>query len=392
MNSILDQAREIFPYTQKLRRDFHKHPELGFQETRTAEVINQELSQLEGFTIQSGIAETGVVGILNEEKPGKNILLRFDMDALPIQENTGVEYASINEGIMHACGHDGHMAIGLSIARILHENRHDLPGSIKFVFQPAEEGLGGAKMMVEEGVLTNPKPDLALALHLWNIKPVGWFGISDGPMMSASDTFYIRLKGKGGHGAAPHLAVDPIVAAAGIVNTLQSLISREVNTLDSGVVTVGTIQGGEAHNVIPEEVNLSGTIRSFTEQTRDQLLKRLEEVVEKTAHAYQCQVEISIEEVAPAVSNHPDVAETLRKIAADLFPQSTIDSSYRTMVSEDMAYFMENIPGCFCLIGSANPDLGLDAMHHQPEFNFDEDAMTQGVGLLVSGVYQLLND
>jgi amidohydrolase len=392
MTSILSQAKELFPYTRDLRRDFHRHPELGFQEHRTAEIIVRELSNLEDMAIQAGIAGTGVVGTLEGGKPGRVILLRFDMDALPVTENTGVDYSSENEGVMHACGHDGHLAIGLTTAWLLHAGRENLPGTIKFVFQPAEEGLGGACAMIAEGILSDPVPDVVLALHLWNEKPLGWIGITEGPMMSASETFQVWITGKGGHGGMPHEAIDPIVAAAGIINALQSVVSREIPPLDSGVITVSTIHGGEAHNVIPEEVTLSGTIRSFTEETRDLLLKRFHEVVEQTAAAYLCRTKVTMEDISPVVNNDAKIAAVLQRTASELFPQAVIDQGYRTMASEDMAFMMQDIPGCYCLIGSANSERGLDAKHHQPEFNFDEQALTQGAALLVSAVYELLND
>jgi len=392
MTSILSQAEELFPYTRDLRRDFHRHPELGFQEHRTAEIVVRELSNLEDMVIQAGVAGTGVVGTLKGGKPGRVILLRFDMDALPVEENTGVDYSSENEGLMHACGHDGHLAIGLTTARLLHEGRENLSGTIKFVFQPAEEGLGGAVAMIKQGILSDPVPDVALALHLWNEKPLGWIGITDGPVMSASETFQVRITGKGGHGGKPHESIDPIVAAAGIINALQSIVSREIPPLDSGVITVSSIHGGEAHNVVPEQVTLSGTIRSFTEETRDLLLKRFHEVVEQTAAVYLCHARITIEDISPAVNNDPKIAAVLRQTAGELFPQAVIDQGYQTMASEDMAFMMQEIPGCYCLIGSANSERGLDAKHHQPEFNFDEQALTQGVALLVSAVHDLLKD
>ena len=392
MTSILSQTEELFPYTRELRRDFHRHPELAFQEYRTAEIVVRELSNLEDMVIQAGVAGTGVVGTLQGGKPGRVILLRFDMDALPVTENTGVDYSSENEGVMHACGHDGHLAIGLTTARLLHEGRENLPGTIKFVFQPAEESLGGAVAMIKEGILDDPVPEIALALHLWNEKPLGWIGITDGPMMSASETFRVLITGKGGHGGKPHESVDPIVAAAGIINALQSIVSREIPPLDSGVITVSTIHGGETHNVIPEQVTLSGTIRSFTEDTRTLLLKRFHEVVEQIAAAYLCRVRITVDDISLAVNNDPEIAAVLRQTAGELFPEAIIDQGYQTMASEDMAFMLQEIPGCFCLIGSANSEKGLDAKHHQPEFNFDEQALTQGAALLVSAVHELQKD
>ena len=392
MNEILAQVDQVFTYTSELRREFHRQPELGFQEVHTAEIILRELSKLDGFSIQSGIAETGIVALFKGGSPGKTILLRFDMDALPVTENTGVDYSSQNEGIMHACGHDGHMAIGLSVAKLLAENYRDLPGRIKFVFQPAEEGLGGARRMIEAGVLEDPEPDIVLGLHLWNEKELGWLGISDGPVMSASETFQILIKGRGGHGGKPHESVDPIVAAANIVTSLQSLVSREVPPLDSAVITVSSIHGGQTHNVIPETVALEGTIRTFTETTRHLVLERFYQIVDGVAKAHLCSAEIDIIDISPAVTNQPEVAEVMRQTAVSLFPDAELDDNYQTMASEDMAFLMQGMAGCYSFVGSANPKLGLDAKHHQPDFNFDEEALKTGVALLIGGVSRFLID
>ena len=390
MNRYLSKAKEIFPYSRDLRREFHRLPELGFQEFKTSEILLRELSHLDGLVIQSGIAKTGIKAVLKGGKPGKTILLRFDMDALPVKEVTTVDYASNREGLMHACGHDGHMAIGLTVARLLHEFKEDLPGTIVFLFQPAEEGLGGAARMIEDGALRNPEPEIVLALHLWNEKKLGWLGISDGPVMSASETFHVQITGKGGHGGKPHEAIDPVVATGAIINALQSVISREIHPLDSGVITISTIHAGEAHNVIPEQVNFSGTIRSFKPETRELLLKRFHEVVRNTAAAYQCREDLTLEDISPAVINDPDLSETIRLAAAEVFPDFIIDRDYQTMASEDMSYFMQDIPGCYCFVGSANPEQGLDAKHHQPDFNFDEEALIHGSALLVGAVHKLL--
>ncbi|HEY3472964.1 MAG TPA: amidohydrolase, partial [Anaerolineales bacterium] len=226
MPDFLDQARELFPYTQSLRRDFHRHPELGFREIRTAGIVSQELETL-GIEVTKGVGKTGVVGLLEGARPGPTLLLRFDMDALPIIEDTGVAYASQNQGVMHACGHDGHTAIGLTVAKILHSQRDQLAGTVKFCFQPSEEGtngeeVGGAEMMIRDGVLGSPEVDMALALHLWNEQPLGWLGIGGGPMMAGADLFTIKVTGRGGHGAVPHAAIDPIVASAHIITALQT--------------------------------------------------------------------------------------------------------------------------------------------------------------------------
>ena len=391
MNELLSRVNEIYPYTVALRRELHRRPELGFQEFQTAEKLLIELSQWEGFSIQSGIAGTGIVASLAGGKPGKTILVRFDMDALPVNEDTGADYSSENNGIMHACGHDGHMAIGLTAARLLSESRQELSGRVVFLFQPAEEGLGGALRMIKEGVLESVKPDVALGMHLWNEKPLGWLGISDGPVMSASETFRITIRGKGGHGGKPHEAVDPIVASAGVISALQSLPAREVHPLDSSVISVCNIHAGEAHNVIPGEVALGGTIRTFRQETRDLVLKRFREIVTGVAQAHLCQAEIELEKISPAVQNDPEIAEIMRQTARRLYPEAELDDSYQTMASEDMAFFLQEVPGCYSFVGSANPKKGLDAKHHQPDFNFDEEALKTGVALIVGGVNDLLN-
>jgi amidohydrolase len=230
MPDFVSEAQSLFEYSQSLRRDFHAHPELGFQEVRTAGIVARELNTL-GLEIQTGIAGTGVVALLKGAKSGPVILVRADMDALPIVEETGAIYASQNPGVMHACGHDGHTAILLTVARMLHAHRHEFAGTVKFMFQPAEEGLGGAEKMIEGGVLENPEVDVALGLHIWNERPVGWFGIANGPAMAGAEIFKIKVVGKGGHGAAPHLALDPVLVAAQIVTALQGIVARNVAPL-----------------------------------------------------------------------------------------------------------------------------------------------------------------
>lgn len=390
MKDLLSRSRELSSYTSSLRREFHRYPELGFQEFQTAEIILRELSQWEEFTVQSGVAGTGVLASLAGGKPGKTVLLRFDMDALPVREDTGAPYASQHEGLMHACGHDGHMAIGLTSARLLAESRQAIAGQVKILFQPAEEGLGGALKTIESGVLDDPRPDIVLGMHLWNEKPLGWLGISDGPVMSASETFRIVIRGKGGHGAMPHEAIDPIVASAELISALQTLLSREVHPLDSAVISVCTIRAGEAHNVIPAEAVLSGTIRTFSPETRTQLLERFHALVAGVAGAYRCQAEISIEDISPAVTNHPEIAAAVRAAARELFAPGVLDESYRTMASEDMAYFLQDLPGCYSFVGSSNPEKGLTAKHHQPDFDFDEDALVIGTALMTGAALRLL--
>lgn len=390
MKNIISHAEELFSYNQSLRRDFHQHPELGFQEIRTARIVNQELQKL-GLEISTGVAETGVIALIEGSGSGPVVLARFDMDALPILEDTGAEYASQSPGTMHACGHDGHTAIGLTVARILHERRKDFNGTVKLVFQPAEEGLGGAQRMVLEGVLENPRPDYSLSLHLWNEKPVGWIGVTPGPAMAASETFSVTLTGKGGHGAAPHLSIDPLYAAAQIVTTLQSIVSRNVPPMDTAVVSVTAINSGTTFNVIPQIAEIQGTIRTFNPDVRRMVIDRFREVVENIALALNCTPEISVESITPAVINNHELSTLVQDVAKNLFPNAMLDSSERTMGSEDMAFMMEDIPGCYFFIGSSNTEKGLDAKHHHPRFDFDESALTSGAALMTAAIVDLLS-
>ena len=389
MVSYLSEAHDMFDFTRELRRDIHRHPEIGFKEVRTAALVAKELNEI-GLEVRTGIAETGVIAVLDGEGSGPDVLARFDMDALPIKEETGASYASVNTDVMHACGHDAHVAIGLTVARILSTRRKEINGSVKFVFQPAEEGLGGAKRMVDEGVLEDPRPDVCLSLHLWNEKPVGWLGITPGPVMAASETFHIRVTGKGGHGAAPHYSIDPVFAAAQIVSALQSIVSRNVPPLESAVVTVTSIHGGEAFNVIPPEVELKGTIRTFDSSVRDLVFQRFREIVTGVAQSMGCKVEVELRRITPAVINDVTITNQVLDIASRILPKDTISTSTRTMGSEDMAYMMEEIPGCYFFVGSSNAEKKLDASHHHPSFDFDEEVLPYAAGLMAASVSSFL--
>jgi len=389
MPDFLAEAQELFESTRYLRRDFHRHPELAFQEVRTAGIVARELNAL-GLEVHSGIAKTGVVALLEGARPGPVLLLRFDMDALPIVEETGAEYASQNPGVMHACGHDGHTAIGLSVARLLNKHRQELSGTVKLVFQPAEEGFGGAETMIAEGVLDNPKPELTLALHLWNHAPVGWLGIASGPTMAAAEVLRIKITGKGGHGAMPHEAVDPVLASAHVLTALQSVVSRNVPPLQSAVISVSMLRAGEAFNVIPPQVEMQGTIRTFDPAVRELVVQRVHQVVEQTASALGCQAEVEVKSLTPAVINDPSIAERVAKVAADLLPGSQIDRHCQAMGSEDMAFMMREVPGCYFFVGSANDAKGLNASHHHPKFDIDEDVLPQAVALMTAAAYDYL--
>ena len=395
MTDFLNKAQELFPYTQTLRRDFHQHPELGFKEIRTAGIVAKELIVLD-MEVTTGVAKTGVIGLLEGPQPGPVILIRFDMDALPVTEETGVSFASKNTGTMHACGHDGHTAIGLTVAKILHAQRENLSGTVKFVFQPAEEGtcgeeIGGAEMMIREGVLDSPKPDYALGLHLWNEKPLGWIGAAAGPVMAGAEEFKITVAGVAGHAAIPDNTIDPILAASHIVTALQSITSRNVDPLEAVVVSVTMIHGGDAFNLIPSEVKMEGTIRTFDLSVRENVLRRFDEIVTGIAKSMGCKVSVDLKQLTPAMINADQIAFHVQASARKVLSDSDLDTaSQLTMGAEDMAFILEEIPGCYFFVGSANDEKGLNYGHHHPKFNFDEQAMPCAAALMAEAVTRLL--
>ncbi len=395
MTDFLKEAKSLFTYTQSMRRDFHMHPELGFHEIRTGGIVAKELEAL-GLEVTKGVGKTGVVGLLEGAKPGPTLLIRFDMDALPMSEDTGAEYASQTQGVMHACGHDGHTAIGLTVAKMLHTHREELAGTVKFCFQPSEEGfngeeVGGAEMMMRDGVLSGPNVDKTLSLHLWNEKPLGWVNVAKGPVMAGAEQFTIKLTGKGGHGAAPHTTIDPIVTAAQIVTALQSIASRNVAPLLAAVISVTTLHSGTAFNIIPQEAELTGTIRTFDLSVRKMVLERFEQVVRGIAETMGCKVEINVQRVTPAVINNDSVAAKVQETARNLFPETELDTAnYLTMGAEDMAYMQEKVEGCYFFIGSNNKEKQLDYGHHHPKFDFDEEALVRGSALMAAAVADML--
>jgi amidohydrolase len=389
MDNLLEHAQSLFQYTQQLRRDFHRHPELGFQETRTAGIVARELTAL-GMEVTTGIGKTGVVAMLEGSRPGSVVLLRFDMDALPLTEATNADYTSLNPGVMHACGHDGHIAVGLTVAQMLSELRDKWAGTVKLVFQPAEEGLGGAEAMIADGVLANPRPEINLAMHVWNEKPVGWLGIVPGPVMAAAEIFTIQIQGKGGHAAAPHTTIDPILASAQVVNSVQSIISRNVSPLQSAVISITMIHGGDAFNIIPQRVELRGTIRTFESDVRKWVLDRFHQQVNNIAQAFECQADIDVKSITPAVVNDPEITRRVRSVAENLLPGSVMPQIFSTMGSEDMAFMMQDIPSCYIFVGSANPEKGLIFSHHHPSFDIDESSLPRAAALMTATAMDFL--
>ena len=375
------EARRLRDQLVGWRRDFHRHPELGFEEVRTAGIVARELAGL-GYRVQTGVAKTGVVGLLEGSGPGPVVMLRFDMDALPIQEANEVEYASTLPGKMHACGHDGHVAIGLGAARLLACYRGRWGGMVKLAFQPAEEGRGGGELMVRDGVLCNPPVDAVFALHLWNDLPVGQAAITAGPVMAASDRWELTIRGKGGHGARPHQAVDPTIIGAHVIIALQTIVSRSLDPLEPAVVSVGTIRAGQAFNIIPPQVELTGSLRTFAPEARETALRRFEEIVGGVCRAMGGEADLRIVPTCPAVINDGVATEVMRAAAAAVLGPDNVRSGERTMGSEDAAFYLKEVPGCYMFLGAANPDRALDHPIHHPHFDFDEDALPLGAAIM----------
>ena len=384
----LGEARAMGDRLVGWRRDLHAHPEIGFEERRTAAVVAAELEQL-GYLVRTEIGKTGVVGLLESGRPGPVVLLRFDMDALPIEEENDVAYRSQSPGVMHACGHDGHVAAGLGVATLLARHQPALVGTVKLMFQPGEEGMNGAPAMIEDGVLENPRPDVALAAHLWNDRPLGQVSVVAGPVMAAAERWECRIRGSGGHGAAPHQTADPLVAAAQVIVALQTVVSRNVNPQQTAVLTVGSVHGGDAFNIIPERVTLNGTIRTFEPEVRALVMRRLEEIAQGTSAALGCRAQVEVQGLTPAVVNDAEVTAVVRRVAAGMVGEENL-IELRTMGSEDMAYVNAEIPGCYIFVGSSNEAAGLVRPHHCPQFDFDEDVLPLMAALLAGAAARYL--
>jgi amidohydrolase len=366
------------------RRHFHAQPELGFQEKKTAAVIADHLQEW-GFEVQTGVAQTGVVANLRGTRPGRAVLVRADMDGLPIEEEGDLPFRSTNDGVMHACGHDVHLAIALTLADLLAERRAELVGQVRFVFQPAEEVAGGARPMIEAGVLEGI--DRVLGLHVWAGLAVGMIGVRPGPMWASADQFRLEVQGRGGHGAMPHLTVDPVVAAAHVVTGLQALISRETAPLEPAVLTLGTIEGGTAHNVVASRVAMTGTVRAFDAALRERLLRRIPELADGIAKSYRASAEFSLVSSAPPLINDRSVTSLVAQ-AAGAVSGVQLTEFEPLMVGEDFACFLEQKPGCFFLLGGAPADG--PAVHHTGSFRIDERCLPIGLEVLAAATLRLL--
>ncbi|MBD2464122.1 amidohydrolase [Oscillatoria sp. FACHB-1407] len=377
------EIRTLQPRLVQWRRSLHQYPELGFREHITAEFITRKLREW-GIDHQTGIATTGVVAVIHGTQPGPVLAIRADMDALPIQEENQVPYCSLHDGMMHACGHDGHVAIALGTAYYLSKHRHTFAGTVKFIFQPAEEGPGGAKPMIEQGALRNPDVDAIIGLHLWNNLPVGTVGVRTGAMMAAVELFDCIIQGKGGHGAMPHQTVDSIVVGAQIVSALQTIVARNLDPLKSGVVTVGKFHAGAALNVIADTAELSGTVRYFDPGLTDFFNQRFEEIIAGICQSYGARYELNYRKLYPPVINNEAITNLVTSVVENVIETPLgIVPECQTMGGEDMSFFLQEVPGCFFFLGSANATKGLDYPHHHPRFDFDEIALGIGVEIFV---------
>jgi amidohydrolase len=388
MKEWLNRLDELYPDMQEWRRYLHQYPELSYMESETASFVADRLRAW-GIEPSMNVGGHGVAADIEGGRPGPTVALRADMDALPIQDEKTCEYRSRIDGVMHACGHDGHTSTLLGIARTLQEHRGELPGRVRLIFQPAEEiSPGGAQPMIEAGVLEGV--DVIYGVHLWTPLPVGTFASRSGPFMAAADEFNIKIAGKGGHGGLPHETIDSVVIASHLVVNVQSIISRNVNPVEPAVISVGSIHAGKGFNVIAESAVLNGTVRSFSEDVRSQLHRRLSEVAEQTAAMFGATAVVETKWGYPVVANHPAEAERFFNVARRLFEPENVIESPPIMAGEDFAYYLRRVPGVFMFVGAGNAEQGIVHPHHHPRFDIDENAMRHAGKLLLAMTWEYL--
>jgi len=383
LSQVRLEIRNLQSQLVQWRRRLHQRPELGFKEHLTGEFIAEKLQEW-GIEHQTGVAKTGIVAVIDSGKPGPVFGLRADIDALPIYELNDVPYRSLHDGIMHACGHDGHTAIALGVAYYLANHRQNFTGQVKIIFQPAEEGPGGAKPMIEAGALKNPDVEAMVGLHLWNNLPLGSVGVRSGALMAASENFDCTIMGKGGHGAMPHQTIDSIVVGAQIINALQTIVARNIDPINSAVVTVGKFHAGRAHNVIADTARFSGTVRYFNLAYRDYLPQRIEQIIAGVCQSHGATYEYNYNRRYPPVINDEKITSLVRSVAEKVVETPVgVVPECQTMGGEDMSFFLQEVPGCYFFLGSANADKNLAYPHHHPRFDFDESVLAMGVEIFV---------
>nr|WP_293993271.1 M20 family metallopeptidase [uncultured Fusobacterium sp.] len=375
-------------YVIEKRRYFHMNPEPSFCEFNTSKVIKEELDKLSIPYIVS--AETGIIATIKGKENGKTVLLRADMDALEVCEKNEVSYKSQKDGLMHACGHDGHVAMLLGAAHILNEIKEEIKGEIKLLFQPAEEIATGAKKMIEETNITD-QIDSAFAIHLWQGVPVGKVSLESGARMAAADMFKIKIKGKSGHGSMPHETVDAALTAAAVLMNLQHLVSRNTNPLDTLVITIGKMEAGTRFNVIAGEAVLEGTARSFSKEVWEKIPEQLERVINSTCAAYGATAEIELNRATPPLVNDEKISEILKNSVEKLYGAEAVTKYEKTPGGEDFAYFTQKVPGALAFVGIRNDEKGIDAPHHNEKFDMDERGLEIGTNLYVQFALDFLN-
>jgi amidohydrolase len=371
------------------RRDLHAHPEIAFQEVRTSGIVAERLRAL-GLDVRTGVGGTGLLALVRGGRAGRTVLLRADMDALPIQEQNDVPYRSRHDGRMHACGHDCHTSILLGIAKALVRQAATLPGSVQLCFQPAEEAGGGAEAMIRDGALEQPAPDAAFGVHVWQDLDLGKVGVTPGPFMAAVDEFKVTLIGQGAHAAMPQLGTDPVLALSHVVTALQSIVSRETDPFREVVVSVTQVHAGTAFNIIPESAMLNGTVRVFDPELWKALPARFERIVRGVAEACGCRAEIEYIRFNKPTVNDPAMARIARAAAAEVVGEENVLDDIRTMGGEDFSSFLQRVPGCFIAVGSRNESRGLVHGHHHPRFDVDERCLEIGAEVLLRAARRFL--
>lgn len=390
--TLTSEAQKLAPQLVAWRRDFHRHPELSFQEVRTAGIVADHLRSL-GLEVSTGVGQTGVVALVEPDDlplDAPTVLLRCDMDALPILEQTGLAFASQTPGVMHACGHDGHTAMGMGAATLLARHRNQLQGRVKLLFQPAEEIAAGARAMIADGVLADPVPQAAFGLHLWSTLPLNQVVVQPGPLWASAGAFTLTVTGRGGHGAEPHTTVDATLVASQIVVAWQSIVARTLNPQDAGVLTVGSFHSGGANNVISAQAVLTGTTRAFDMDVHHQIIARMGEMAEHICAAYgaTCQLDAGIG--TPVTTNSAAGAALMQTVAEAVVGPQQVTQIRPMMVGEDMSEFLDRAPGCFILLGGQDPDASPNGAHHNPAFDFDERLLPTGAALLAGAAVAYL--
>ncbi len=393
---IAKAAEALRPQLVEWRRDFHMHPELSNREERTSRVIAERLKALGLDEVKTGVGKYGIVALLKGAKPGPVVAVRTDLDALPIQETLDVPYKSQNPGVKHACGHDAHMTVELGVAEILSKMRDQIPGTIKFIFQPAEEGApageeGGAKLMIKEGALENPKPQAIFGLHTIPALEVGQIGYASGGAMASADRFFLTIHGKKTHGAMPHMGIDPVLVAAHCVLALQSIPSRRVNSLDPVVISVGAVHGGNRYNIIADEVKMEGTLRTLNEEVHGRVQQLMRETLDGITSAYGATFELNFDEGSAVTYNDPKLVEetlpAMRRVVGD----NNLIALRPLMVSEDFSYYGKVVPAFFYFLAVGNKAKGINANWHTPDFDIDEESLVVGVKVMTNVLVDYLS-